>query len=101
MLQSFKALRIDALDMEELIAVYSFGKNFVGAYQENNLPVPEWATENLRLLREDIEMKRRDTLSKALKNAKAKAESLKSTEDKRASVAAEIAELEAQLGGTK
>jgi hypothetical protein len=90
---------IDGVSVDELLALHAFGRGLEGSYKEFQLGTPDWITESLTVLNQEIKAKHRDILSKQLAEAKARRESLRSTEEKRKAVDASIEELEKALNG--
>lgn len=97
MLNELKNLQLDRLDLDEIVALYGLGDSIRKVNAEYGLPQPEWLTTNLETLQKEIKSKRRDSLERALKLAKARKEQLKTIDERRKDTEAEIERLEQAL----
>lgn len=59
---AFRVVQLDRLDLDDAVALLSFGRGLKQTYTETDLEVPAWVNENLRLLERDISDRRRDLL---------------------------------------
>lgn len=90
-------LNLDSIDMDEAIEALAISKVFKVEYETNQLPIPDWLAVRVEELTREVKSRHRDYLERALKNARARAEALKSREQKVTDVQSEIAELENAL----
>lgn len=97
MLNELKNLNLDRYDEEGIVALLAFGENLAETYKKNDLEAPDWLAEKLTSLRKEIVSRRRDNIERALKNAKARREALRTAEEKRNDLDKSIAALEAKL----
>jgi hypothetical protein len=93
-----KIVVVDRMNMDELVMAWAELEQLRGAYVGLSLQAPSWLTDNQASVRREIELRRKDDLWKALQNAKSRMESLKTPEEKRGDLRAEIDRLQAQLG---
>jgi hypothetical protein len=98
MLNQIKNVALDRMDFDETVALFAFGTQLEGTYTAMSLEAPDWLKANIEILRKDIVSKRRDNLERALKAAKTKLDGLKTAEEKRGDLKAEIDRISAALG---
>lgn len=98
MLDQLRQINTDRLDIDEAVALLSFGRGVRATYVEHDMTPPDWLTENVSVLEREVKARRRDNLERALKAAQARKDSLRTAEEKRATVDAEIERLTAALG---
>jgi hypothetical protein len=97
MFDKLKSYDIDRASVDELIALAALAAAMIAEYQTNQLGAPEWVTTRLKSIRREIKTRVQDQLEAKLAEAKARRESLRTTEEKRTVLDAEIAALTAQL----
>lgn len=97
-LDELRALNLGRADIEEAVTALAFGKLAVGEFKSNELEPPEWLKDKVVEVEAYVKTKRRESVMLALREAKAKADRLKSRETKAGEVDAEIKRLEALLG---
>lgn len=98
MLNRIRNIEADRMDLDEFVELLMFGKLALQTYSDNILEPPQWLVEGVGTLEKTVKERRRDNLEKAMKEKKARLETLKSAEEKRADLLAEIAKLQAALG---
>lgn len=96
MLAQLKVLNTDRLSEEEILTLSVFGEGLLAGYSANDLQAPEWLVANTAQLRKEIASRRDENLDKALQVARARRSELRTAEEKRKDLEAEIAELEAK-----
>jgi hypothetical protein len=99
MLSDLKNFNADRMDIPELVALSSFARALQAEFQSLGVEIPEWVDENSKSLAREIKSRNADRIASKLKAAKARLETLKTPDEKRTALAAEIAELEKQLTG--
>lgn len=92
---------IDRADLDDMVEISTLGKLLVSEYEGNELQAPEWLTDTLTKLKSEISSRQRDNTVKALKEARARLTALKTAEEKKVDLNAQIAELEAKLAASK
>lgn len=97
MLQAFKNLQLDRLDVDDAIALFAFGQGLADTYAAHDVDKPEWLGTNLEALSAEIKQRVRDTRKAKLKAAEARMETFKTPSERKAATAAEIKKLKAQL----
>jgi hypothetical protein len=98
-LDALKNFDADRVDADELVALFAFGNHLKATYEGLLLEVPEWLKDNTESIKKTINQRREDMLQRALKNAESRLEALKTSEEKRGDLKAEIERLKAALGG--
>lgn len=97
MLEQLRNVNVDRMDLDEVVALLTFGEQLQANYTANALEVPEWITDKTSALKKEAQRRRRDNLEAALKSAVARKEALKTADQKRADTDAEIERLKAAL----
>lgn len=100
LVNALKNFVTDRLDMDELFALSAFGKSLRTEYQNREMPVPSWISDQLNALDREILARRRDELEKRLKDIKAQRTTLETAAEKRERLDKEQADLEKLLSGT-
>lgn len=98
MLEKLKALNLDRMDVDEAIELVTFGRVAEKTYSDYQVPSPEWLKDSIAALDGEIKRRRRDMLEARLKEVKARQTALKSREEKKAELDAELERLNAALG---
>lgn len=88
---------LDRLGTEELVDAYAVARAATTIYQELGLPVPEERTDFMEQAKNELSRRRKDILSRRLKQAEQKYETLKPAETKRQEALTEIERLKAQI----
>jgi Skp family chaperone for outer membrane proteins len=97
--QRIKTIDTDGIDTDDAVALLATAKAMKTEYRENFLEVPDWLTAGAAKLEREVRSRRRESLEKALANAVARKEALKSADEKRRDAEAEIERLRAALNG--
>jgi hypothetical protein len=92
-LEKLRNPNIDRLDLEEAVFLFSFGNMVLTSYKEQDLEAPTWLEDSIGALKTEIKDRRRDNVLAALKENEAKYAALKTAEEKRKDIAAEIERL--------
>jgi len=95
-LQALRNLNLDAIDLDEAIALYAQAKVTAEAFAEFAVE-PAWLTDVKERLGKWIKERRRDAIEHELKLAEVDLDKLKTAEEKRGDVKARIERLKAQL----
>lgn len=98
MLEKLRSINIDRMDIDEAIELAAFGKVAATTYGAYEVPVPDWLTDSLKTLDADIKRRRRDALEARLKTLQARKAALRSRDEERADIDAELARLSGVLG---
>lgn len=98
MLNDLRNVRLDAVELDDAVALIAFGKSMQEVYEHHKLVAPPWLADNLKGLRKLVDDKRRDNLERARKRIELKLEEMKSTEEKRGDLSAELARIRQELG---
>lgn len=98
MLNQLKIMNVDRIDLDEAVALEAFAHGMRSVYDEYGLEAPDWFVNSCKTLATEIARRREDNLRKALAQAEAEAEALKTQKEKRTDNAARIARLRKELG---
>jgi hypothetical protein len=93
MLQSFKNFNIDNADLDELVELAAFGRQFRAEHEALNVPVPEFVDDQIRNLRREIDSRLADNRAKRVRELKAQRDSLKTAAERREAIDKELAAL--------
>ena len=93
MLQEFKNFNVDASDLDELVQLASFGRQFRAEHESLNVPVPEYVDDNLRVIRREIDARLADKRAARVRELKAQREGLKTASERREAIEKELAAL--------
>jgi len=93
-----KESNAESLNVEELILAKSQLKTIDDAFQEMKLDTPEWVVDKLSEVGLEINVRVRSELQRRLKTAKARRSALRTADERRKELDAEIAELESKVG---
>jgi hypothetical protein len=94
---------LERTDVEEISTVEELmlARNQLGvidqSYQDMSLGTPEWVVDKLTAVGNEIDIRLRNELARRLKNAKARRSALRTADEKRKDLDAEIQELEKKL----
>ena len=93
MLNALKHLDLYRIDVDEAVYLVTLGENMKAQYTGRGLETPQWLTDNVKELNREIRNRHRDNLEKALKEATAGLESLKTQSEKRGDLKATVERL--------
>lgn len=93
MLDEFKNINVDRLDIDELVNLAAFGRQFRQEFEALSAPVPEYVDDNLRTVRGEINARLADRRAARSREIKSQLENLKSREEKRTQLEKELAAL--------
>jgi hypothetical protein len=71
MLDQFKNFNAEAADLDELVEVASFGRQFRAEHEALNVPIPEYVDDNLRVIRREIDGRLADKRAARVRELKA------------------------------
>jgi len=89
-----KNFNVDATDIDELVAISAFARSLAAEYEANTLEKPEWLETKSAELKREINGRQADARAKKIKEIKLKLGTLKTAEEKRNELNAELARLE-------
>jgi len=93
MLDQFKAANIERPDLDELVELSMFGRQFRAEFELQNIPVPQYVDDNLRSIRNEINARLADKRAARKREVEQELESLKSRTEKRAELEKELVSL--------
>jgi hypothetical protein len=96
--KQLQSLLTDEVQIEDLILAKSALATLDGGYQELGLDTPEWVSDKLTVVSQEIVNRNRAELQRRLKGAEARRAGLATAEEKRGRLDAEIAALKQKLG---
>lgn len=94
MIQKLKNLDLERMDLDDAIELLTVANSVHATYDTEQVDVPEWLDTSIRELKREIRARQQDSRERRLKELKARREALATTEEKRAKIDREIAELE-------
>jgi hypothetical protein len=95
MLERLKNLDLERMDVDEMVAMSAFAKSLASEYSALALDQPEWLDTKSTELKREIGTRLADLRDKRIRELKARLNTLKSTEEKKSDLTAELARLEA------
>lgn len=95
-----RGLDVERYTVDELIELRAGARVLELEYQAANYEVPEWLKERTVMLDAEIKRLRADTMRKRVRELVAQKSALRTADEKRADVDAELARLQAELGET-
>lgn len=98
MIEKLKSFNPAAGDVDEAVELYAIGLTVATAYAALAVPTPSWLSEKLKDVESEVKRWARDAKALRLKEAQLKLNSLKTAEEKRTELKAEIEKLTAELG---
>lgn len=98
MLEKLKTLNLDRMDLDEAVALVTIGRATEAGYAHYSVSAPQWLTDALGSLDGEIKRRRRDMLEARRKEIQANLTQLKTREEKKDELAAELKKLDAALG---
>ena len=93
MLEQFKSINVDRMDIDELVNLAAFGRQFRQEFEALGAPVPEYVDDNLRTLRGELNARLADRRAARAREIRSQLDSLKSREEKRTQLEQELASL--------
>ena len=96
-IDALKRLNLEAMDMDDMVALYSAAKRLREGYEEYKLQVPDFLTDSMALLDRDIKSRRRDYLIRQMKVLEAKKQRLMSREEQKNEVDNRVEEIKKML----
>jgi len=93
MLDQFKNFNADAAELDELVHLASFGRQFRAEHEALNVPVPEYVDDNLRAIRKEIDSRLADRRATRVRELKAQRAGLATAQEKRDAIDKELAAL--------
>lgn len=93
-MEQFKSFNIERADLDELVSMSAFGRQFRAEHEALNVPIPEFVDDNLRSIRREIDARLADRRAVRIRQLKAERESLKTAAEKRDAIDKELAALE-------
>lgn len=97
MYEDLRSLNLEKLDFDEMVALYSFGRNMMVSYGLFLMETPEWITDKVTALEKEIKARRRDALEKLRKDTERELEGYKSKEEKRLEALKRLERIKEQL----
>jgi hypothetical protein len=98
MLDQFKKFNAEAADLDELVEVATFGRQFRAEHEALNVPVPEYVDDNIRVIRREIDARLSDKRAARVRELKAQRDSLKTAAERREAIDKELAALGETVG---
>lgn len=93
MLETFKKFNTEVADLDELVAMAAFGRNFRSEFEALNVSIPEYVDDTQRAIKREIETRVADRKAARVRELKAQRDSLKTAAEKRESIEKELAAL--------
>jgi hypothetical protein len=93
MLEHFKNFNAEAANLDELVEVAAFGRQFRAEHESLNVPVPEYVDDNLRAIRREIDGRLADKRAARVRELKSQRDSLKTAAERREAIDKELAAL--------
>lgn len=97
--ERIKSLNTDRMDLDDKVELLAQVTVTEQAYEGVSVPAPDWLVAGKDTLTEEITRSRKDAIKKMISDKKAKLDSLKTADQKRADLRKELAALEKALGG--
>lgn len=94
-----KALNTERLDLDEAVELKAQAHGMLAVYQAYQVPVPGWLTHANIALDEEIKRRQRDALKARERELTSKLAGLRTREEQRADLEAELAKVNNALGG--
>jgi hypothetical protein len=98
MLNEFKNFSAESNDLDELVQLAAFGRQFRAEHETLNVPVPEYVDDNLRGIRREIESKLADRKAARIRELKATRSSLATAAERREAIDRELEKLGEPVG---
>jgi len=94
MLDTFKTFNKDRMDLDELVTLAAFGRSLREEYAAQKVDEPDFVNIQLKTINREIQDRVSDLRETRKKQIKAKLQNLKTPQERRAELEAELAELE-------
>ena len=94
MFEQFKSVNAESAEVDELVALVTFGKSFRAEFEAQKVPVPDYVNDNLNTLTREINSRMADKRAARAREIKAQLSSLQSREEKKTALEQELAALE-------
>jgi len=94
MLSEFRTFNKDRMDLDELVALAAFGRSLREEYAAQKVDEPDFVNIQLKTINREIQDRVSDLRETRKKQIKAKLQNLKTPQERRAELEAELAELE-------
>ena len=98
MIEKLKALNVERIDLEEAVELMGLAQQQLVVYGAYTLPIPAWLATAHNLLHEDIQRRQRDALKARQRELDTKLKALRTREEQRAQIEAELAQVKDALG---
>ena len=99
MLEQFRSFNAEKADnLDELVAMSAFGKQFRSEYEAQNISVPEFVDDNLRAIKREIESRVADRRAARVRELRAQEVSLQTAAEKREAIRRELVALGETVG---
>lgn len=94
-----KSLNVERLDLDEAVALKAQAHGMLSVYQAYQVPIPGWLTNANIALDEEIKRRQRDALKAREREIATKLAGLRTREEQRAELEAELQKVTNALGG--
>lgn len=98
MLDKVKAFDENRASLEEMVELSAMARLLESEFKETGAEAPEYLSAQAKSIRRAINSRTRDLIEKQISEAESRLESLKTAEQKRQDLAAQISALKAKLG---
>lgn len=95
MLNELKNLRVNQLDMDELMSLSTHAKGMKAEFERNQVEIPEWLDDTARQLQREITSKNADAIALRVRQIKQKISNLKTPAERRTELEEELQKLQA------
>jgi hypothetical protein len=95
MLEKLKGFEAERCGAEELVALSAFGRSLAEEYTRLKLDAPDWLNDRIAEVGRELQARLADMKAKRVKELKAKLSTLRTAEERRKDIEAELARLEA------
>ena len=97
MLSQFKNFQLDRMDVDEMVYLYGVGMHLRHSYEQLSLDEPDYIDLNLKSLKREIKVKTAEKLEAKRLEIRSRLESLKTPQEKKRELQAQLKEVEASL----
>lgn len=97
MMEQLRTLNLDRVDLDDAIGLLTFANATKATYDTMGLSVPSWFADKVEALTAYIKQRRRENLEKAAKDIQGQIAKLKTAEEKRSDLTAELEKVKAAL----
>lgn len=98
MIDALKALNVERIDLEQAVELKAAAAAQLAVYLGHEIPVPAWLTTASNALDEDIRRRQRDALKARQRELTSKLAGLRSREELRADLEAELTKVSNAIG---